>query len=32
VVYDLDAMLGQVTPENRHSEADWGRPVGKEIW
>jgi antitoxin component of MazEF toxin-antitoxin module len=31
VGYDLDAMLDRVTPENRHSEMDWGPPVGKEI-
>jgi antitoxin component of MazEF toxin-antitoxin module len=32
VVYDLDALLDRVTPGSRHSEADQGRPVGKEIW
>jgi antitoxin component of MazEF toxin-antitoxin module len=32
VVYDLDALLDRVTPANRHSEVDLGRPVGKEIW
>lgn len=25
-------LLMQVTPENRHTEVDWGLPMGKEIW
>jgi hypothetical protein len=32
LAYDLDAMIDSVTPANRHSETDWGRPVGKEVW
>lgn len=28
----LDEMLKEVTPENMHEAADWGKPVGKEIW
>jgi antitoxin MazE len=28
----LDELLDKVTPENIHSEFDWGKPVGKEIW
>ena len=30
--YTLDELLDQVTPENRHDEVDWGRPVGDEVW
>jgi len=28
----LAQMLKGVTKENRHSEQDWGRAVGKEAW
>jgi len=28
--FDLVGLLDDVTPENKHSETDWGRPVGKE--
>jgi antitoxin MazE len=28
----LEALVAQVTPENRHDEVDWGRPVGAEQW
>ena len=28
----LGELLAQVTPNNRHPEADFGRPQGKEIW
>ncbi len=28
----LDWLLAQVTPENIHTEFDWGPAVGKEIW
>ena len=28
----LEEMLAQITPENLHGEADWGAPVGKEVW
>jgi antitoxin MazE len=31
-VYDIDALIDAITPENRHEEADFGPPVGKEIW
>jgi antitoxin MazE len=30
--YALQDLLGGVTPENRHSETDWGPPVGQESW
>ena len=32
VVYSLDALLGGITPRNRHSEVETGTPVGREIW
>jgi len=28
----LKGLLSKVTPENLHSETDWGAPVGKEAW
>jgi len=28
----LEKLLAKVTPENIHSETDWGPPVGKEVW
>lgn len=30
--YKLDDLVSQITKENRHSEVDWGKPVGKEAW
>ncbi|MBW1981421.1 MAG: AbrB/MazE/SpoVT family DNA-binding domain-containing protein [Deltaproteobacteria bacterium] len=30
--YSLEDLLVGVTEENRHSEIDFGPPVGKEIW
>ena len=30
--YTLEALVAQITPENRHEEWDIGPPVGKEIW
>lgn len=30
--YDLDELLAGVKPENLHGEADFGAPVGKEVW
>lgn len=32
VSYDLDAMVDGIKASNRHEEADFGAPVGKEIW
>lgn len=29
--YDLAGMLAGITPENLHSEMDFGTPVGREI-
>ena len=31
-VYDLPALLSQITEDNLHREVDTGPPVGKEIW
>lgn len=28
--YALDDLLSRITLENRHAEADFGRPVGRE--
>ena len=28
----LESLLDRVTPENLHGEADFGKPVGKEVW
>ncbi len=28
----LDALLADITEENRHSEITTGTPVGKELW
>jgi antitoxin MazE len=28
----LDVLLDGVTPDNIHTETDWGEPVGKEAW
>lgn len=30
--YSLETLAGQITPENRHTETDWGDPVGSESW
>ena len=30
--YSLEMLLDQITEENRHSETEWGPPVGNEIW
>jgi len=30
--YELEKLIDQITPENRHPEIDWGRPVGNEAW
>jgi antitoxin MazE len=30
--YDLQELIGQITPENRHDLMDWGKPRGKEVW
>ncbi len=28
----LEELLKQITPENLHSETDWGTPEGNEAW
>ena len=28
----LEELGARITVENRHSEVDWGEPVGKEEW
>jgi antitoxin MazE len=30
--YDINELINQITPENRHELIEWGPPVGKEIW
>ena len=30
--YTLDQLAADITPENRHSELNWGPPVGNEGW
>jgi len=29
--YSLKELVKRITPQNRHSEVDFGRPVGKEL-
>jgi antitoxin MazE len=28
----LKEMVSAVTPKNKHTETDWGAPVGNELW
>jgi antitoxin component of MazEF toxin-antitoxin module len=28
----LKDLIRGISPENVHSETDWGRPEGKELW
>jgi antitoxin MazE len=30
--YKLSALLDGMRAENRHGEADWGKPRGEEAW
>jgi len=30
--YSLDELVGRITARNRHSESDWGGPLGDEVW
>jgi len=30
--YRLEDLLAGITPETYHREADWGPPVGNEVW
>jgi antitoxin MazE len=28
----LEALVSKITDQNRHSEQDWGKSMGKEVW
>jgi antitoxin MazE len=28
----LESLIAAITPENRHKEVGWGKPVGSEVW
>ena len=28
----LESLVSRITPKNRHSETDWGKPQGNEVW
>lgn len=30
--YSLHELVSKITPRNRHSETDWGKPKGIEQW
>jgi antitoxin component of MazEF toxin-antitoxin module len=30
--YTLEESVAGITDENRHTEIDWGRPMGNEAW
>jgi antitoxin component of MazEF toxin-antitoxin module len=30
--YELRQLVSRITARNRHSETDWGKPVGHEAW
>ena len=30
--YSLDELVGRITARNRHSDSDWGGPLGDEVW
>jgi len=30
--YQLEELVDGITAENRHTETDWGHPVGAEVW
>lgn len=30
--YHLDSLLAQITPDNLHTEEDWGEKRGEEQW
>jgi antitoxin MazE len=30
--YTLEQLIAGIRPENRHSELEWGPPVGNEVW
>lgn len=30
--FSLEDLVSKITPENTYPEADWGEPIGKEVW
>jgi antitoxin MazE len=28
----LKELVRKITAENRHTETDWGKPIGNEVW
>ncbi|HMD18614.1 MAG TPA: AbrB/MazE/SpoVT family DNA-binding domain-containing protein [Terriglobales bacterium] len=28
----LETLVKKITPQNRHGEQDWGKPLGNEVW
>lgn len=30
--YQLRQLVARITAKNRHEEADWGKPKGRELW
>jgi antitoxin MazE len=30
--YSLDELVGRITARNRHTESDWGGPLGDDVW
>lgn len=30
--FTLEELVAKITPQNRHSEIDMGKPVGNEVW
>ena len=28
----LASLVAEITPENRHKEIDFGKPIGSEVW
>ena len=30
--YELEELVKGITPDNRHTETDWGAPQGSESW
>ena len=30
--YTLNELVKKITPQNKHTLVDWGKPQGKEIW
>ncbi len=30
--YRLSQLVSRITDKNRHEEAEWGEPQGREIW